>query len=106
MAYPRPPEARLEWDKYPPGFFTGVSIYQEIEGEEYVWTIPHNGLVTQALAADLLGVSTMAVNNWVRSGWMRDVKVAGQPSVIPLSEVKTFLRLLEDGGGRLPPGMF
>ena len=62
MAYPRPPDARIEWDI--PGPFQGVSIYREIDGEEYVWTIPYNGVVPQALAVTLLFVSTMAINNW------------------------------------------
>jgi hypothetical protein len=40
------------------------------------------------MAADLLNVSIMSVNNWVRAKKIRDIKVAGQPSAIPLSEVK------------------
>ncbi len=100
MAYYQPP--RIEWD--PPGLRQGVNIYKEIGGQEYAWRIPDNGLVSQAMAADLLGVSTMAVNNWVRAGRMRHVKAPGHPSAIALSEVKKFRRLLREGGGRLPPG--
>lgn len=85
MAYP-PPEAEIKWDR--PGLFQGVTLRHQIDGEWYAWRIPWNGLVSQAAAAQLLGVSQMAVNGWVRSGQMRHIKVAGQPSVIPLSEVK------------------
>ena len=98
MAYYQPP--RIEWDR--PGLRQGVNIYKEIGGQEYAWRIPYNGLVSQAIAADLLGVSTMAVNNWVRAGTMRQIKAPGHPSAIPLSVVKTFRRLLREGGGRLP----
>lgn len=85
MAYP-PPESEIKWDR--PGSFQGVTLRHQLQGEWYEWRIPWNGLVSQAVAAQLLGVSQMAVNGWVRSGQMRHIKVAGQPSVIPLSEVK------------------
>ena len=91
MAYP-PPEAAIQWD--PPGPWQGVTLLHVIEGERYAWKIPWNGLVSQALAAQLLGVSQMAINGWVRSRSMRNIKVAGQPSVIPLSEVKRIKKLL------------
>ena len=97
MAYPR--GARIEWD--PPDFLQGVNIYKEIGGVEYGWRVPHNGLVPQALAADLLGVSIVTVNTWVRAGKMHQVKPPGQPSAIPLSVVKTFKRLRAEGGDRL-----
>ena len=100
MAYP-PPEAEFKWDR--PGPFQGVTFFQEIEGETYAWKIPYNGLVSQAVAAQLLGVSQMAVNGWIRSGRMRHIKVAGQPSAIPLSEVKRIKRL-QGPGGRLRRG--
>ena len=100
MAYPTP-EAEIQWDH--PGRFQGVTFFQEIEGERYAWKIPWNGLISQALAAQLLGVSQMAVNGWIRSGRMRHVKVAGQPSAIPLSEVKRIKKLLGQKG-RLPRG--
>ena len=100
MAYP-PPEAEIQWDRGGP--FQGVTFFREIEGERYAWKIPHNGLVSQALAAQLLGVSQMAVNGWVRTGQMRHIKVAGQPSAIPLSEVKRIKNLLGPGR-RLPRG--
>ena len=51
-------------------------------------------LVSQALAAELLGVSLMSVNNWVRDKKIRHIKVAGQPSAIPLSEVKRIRAVL------------
>ena len=84
MAYaPSPPE--IAWDR--PGLFQGVTIRRVIEGERYAWKIPYNGLVSQAMAADLLGVSVTAVNNWINARKMRHIKIAGQPSAVPLSEV-------------------
>ena len=100
MAYPSP-EAKIIWD--PRGRSQGVTLRQQVDGEWYAWRVPWNGLVSQALAAQLLGVSQMAVNGWVRSGQMRHVKVAGQPSVVPLSEVKRIKKLLGPGR-RLPRG--
>ena len=85
MAY-SPPPTRVKSDGMGP--FHGVSIERSVDGEWYAWRIPHNGLVSQALAAELLGVSLMSVNNWVRAKKVRHIKVAGQPSAIPLSEVK------------------
>ena len=99
MSYCQPPEAEIVWDHR--HHLQGVTIRREIDGVWYEWRIPYNGVVPQAMAADLLGVSTMAVNNWVRSRKMRHVKLPGQSSVIPLSEVKRIRRLLA-GGNRLP----
>jgi excisionase family DNA binding protein len=92
MAYPYP--TRTKWDGSGP--FQGVTIEREIDGEWYAWRVPHNGLVSQALAAELLGVSLMAVNNWVRGKKIRHIKVAGQPSAIPLSEVKRVRKILAE----------
>jgi len=91
MAY-ADPEPRITWDR--PGLFQGVTIEREIDGTIYAERIPHNGLVSQALAARLLGVSLMSVNNWVRDRKVRQIKVAGQPSAIPLSEVKRVRKVL------------
>ena len=102
MSYCQPPEAEIVWG--PRGPFQGVTIQREIDGELYEWRIPWNGLVPQAQAADLLGVSTMAINNWVRSRKMQHIKLQGEPSVIPLREVKRIKKLLA-GGNRLPPRM-
>ncbi len=90
MAYAR--EARITWDR--PGLFQGVTIEREIDGQVYAERIPHNGLVSQALAALLLGVSLMTINNWVRDKKLRHIKVTGQPSAIPLSEVKRVRQIL------------
>jgi predicted site-specific integrase-resolvase len=46
------------------------------------------------MAADLLGVTVMSVNNWVRAGKTKHIKIAGQPSAIPLSEVKRIRAVL------------
>lgn len=95
MSYPRSrPEVR--WDR--PGPFQGVTITHEINGQPYAWKIPFNGVVTQAMAADILGVSLMSVNNWVRSGALRAVKPPGQASVIPLSEIKRVRKVLLEYG--------
>lgn len=103
MAYVQPPNVEIEWDRGGPRVLRGVTIRREIEGEWYAWRIPWNGVVRQAQAAELLDVSTMAVNNWVRSRRMEDIKLPGEPSMIPLREVKRIRDLL-DGGNRLPPG--
>jgi hypothetical protein len=95
MAYASsPPE--IVWDR--PGIFQGVTIRRFIEGKRYAWKIPYNGLVSQAMAADLLGVSVTAVNNWVNAGKLRHIKIAGQPSAVPLREVKRIKKLLTPGG--------
>jgi hypothetical protein len=91
MAY-SPPPSRVKWDR--PGLLQGVTIEREIDGTRYAWRIPHNGLVSQALAAQLLDVSLMSVNNWARDKKIRHIKVAGQPSAIPLSEVKRIRAIL------------
>ncbi len=91
MAY-ADPEPRITWDR--PGPFQGVTIEREIDGTVYAERIPWNGLISQALAARLLGVSLMSVNNWVRDKKVRHIKVAGQPSAIPLSEVKRVKKIL------------
>lgn len=93
MAYANPP-ARVKWDR--PGLFQGITIERYLEGQWYAERIPHNGLVSQALAADLLGVSLMSVNNWVNDKKMRHIKVTGQPSAIPLSEVKRVRKILAE----------
>ena len=77
------------------GRYQGVSITRELEdGNEYVWRIPHNGVVAQAMAADLLGVSLMTVNNWVNSGLLPHIKQKALPSVIPLREIKRVRKIL------------
>ena len=94
MAYPQP-EDRLEIEWSPPGLSGGVIIRRRIEGELYEWRVPFNGLVSQAMAADLLSVTKMSVNNWVRDGKVKHVKIPGQPSAIPLSEVKRIKAVLQ-----------
>ena len=91
MAYVNP-QPRITWDR--PGLFQGIKIERYLEGQWYAERIPYNGLVSQALAAELLGVSLMSVNNWVRAKKVRHIKVAGQPSAIPLSEVKRIRAVL------------
>ncbi len=95
MAYPRPP-IKVEWDR--PGLSQGVTITREIEGEWYAWKIPYNGAVPQAMAADILGVSLMAVNNWVRSGAVKHIKPKGEASLIPLIEIKKVRKVLREYG--------
>jgi hypothetical protein len=91
MAY-TPPPPRITWDR--PNLLQGLTIERYLQGKWYAERIPHNGLVSQALAAELLGVSLMSVNNWVRANKVRHIKVAGQPSAIPLSEVKRIRAVL------------
>jgi len=93
MSY-APPSTRIKWDR--PGLFQGVTIERELDGQWYAWRIPHNGLVSQALAAELLDVSLMTVNNWVNAKKVQHIKVAGQPSAIPLGEVKRVRKILAE----------
>jgi hypothetical protein len=87
----------VKWD--PGGGSQGVSITRQLEdGKKYVWRIPHNGVVTQAMAADILGVSLMAVNNWVHSGLLPHIKQKALPSVIPLREIKRVRKILLQHG--------
>jgi hypothetical protein len=98
MAYYQPPEAIVKWDKGG-GARQGVSITRQLEdGKQYVWRIPFNGVVTQAMAADVLGVSLMTINNWVNSGVLMHIKPKGQPSVVPLSEIKRVRNILLEHG--------
>ena len=89
---------KIAWDGA--GHFHGVSITHVIDGRPYTWKIPHNGVVTQAMAADILSVSLMSVNNWVRLKTIASIKPPGQPSVIPLSEIKR-VKKVRDQYGRL-----
>lgn len=93
MSYPSP-EFKILWD--PPGWNQGVTIERVLNGTRYAERIPHNGLVSQSLAAQLLGVSLMSINNWARAKKLKHIKVAGQPSVIPFSEVKRIKKIREE----------
>lgn len=98
MSYYQPPDAIVKWDKGG-GPRQGVSITRQLEdGNQYVWRIPFNGVVTQAMAADVLGVSLMTINNWVNSGALMHIKPKGQPSVIPLGEIKRVRNILLEHG--------
>ena len=91
MSYDERPS--VTWDPGSP--LQGVTITRQLEdGKKYVWYIPHNGVVTQAMAADILDVSLMTVNNWVRSGALRDIKQKTLASVIPLREIKRVRKIL------------
>lgn len=95
MSYYQPPV--IEWDAG--GKYQGVSITRQLEdGNDYVWRVPYNGVVAQAMAADILGVSLMTVNNWVNSGLVSHIKQKGQPSVIPLREIKRVRNVLISHG--------
>ena len=93
MSYPNP-DSRIIWDR--PGLFQGVTIERVIDGTRYAERVPYNGLVSQALMAQLLGVSLMSVNNWVRAQKVEHIKMSGQPSALPLSEVKRVREILAE----------
>ncbi len=77
----------------------GVTIKRQLEdGNWYAWRIPFNGVVTQAMAADILGVSVMTINNWVNAGNLKHIKARGQASLIPLSEIKKVRKVLLEYG--------
>ena len=88
-------EPEVVWDR--PGFKQGVTIYRTLEGTRYAWRVPFDGVVTQAMAADLLGVSVMSINNWVRARKLHELKMGG-PSLIPLHEIKRIKDILESQG--------
>ncbi len=97
MAYYRAPKPVVEWDN--PGLFQGVTIKRQLnDGKWYAWRIPYNGVVPQAMAADILNVSLMTINNWVNAGSLKHIKARGQPSVIPLSEIKRVRKVLLEYG--------
>ena len=92
----------IQWD--PPGLFGGVTIRRRVAGKWYEWRVPANGIVNQAMAADLLGVTRMSVNNWVRTGKLKHLKIPGQPSAIPFAEIKRVKRVLQKQRRlRIPP---
>jgi len=98
MAYARAPKPVVEWDNG--GLFQGVKITRQLEdGNWYAWRIPYNGVVTQAMAADILGVSVMTINNWVRSGALPQIKQRGPgPSLTTLWEIKRIKKVLDKHG--------
>lgn len=95
MAYPRT-LPKIAWGR--PGRFQGVTVTYEIDGRLHSWRINSDGVVTQAMAADLLEVSLMAVNNWVRSGVLPAIKPPGHPSVIRLADIKKVRKVLREHG--------
>ncbi len=97
MAYYQRPKPIIEWDNG--GLFQGLTIKRQLEdGNWYAWRIPYNGVVSQAMAADILGVSVMTINNWVNAGHLKHIKAPGQASLIPLSEIKKVKKVLEEYG--------
>lgn len=99
MGYCQPPKPIIAWDNQP-SRFQGVTIKRQLEdGNWYAWRIPFNGVVTQAMAADILRVSVMTINNWVNSHALREIKRRGPgPSLIPLSEIKKVKKVLDEYG--------
>jgi len=98
-----PHKDRLEIEWSPPGLFGGVVIRRRIAAKWYEWRVPFNGLVSQAMAADLLNVTKMSIHNWAKGGKLKYVKIPGQPSAIPFSEVKR-IRMILQKQRRLPRG--
>ena len=80
----------------------GVTIERLIGGQWYAWYLPFNGVATQAQAAEILGVSLMAVNNWVRDGKLHELHNV-KPSLIPLHDIKRVKKII-DQHGRLAKG--
>ena len=99
-------EDRLEIQWSPPGLLGGVTVKRRVAGKWYEWRVPANGVVNQAMAADLLGVTRMSINNWVRAGKLKHLKIPGQPSAIPFAEIKRVKGLLQKQRRlRTPPGV-
>jgi len=95
--YPQPPRPVVTWDE--PGPAQGVTVERQLDdGNWYAWYVPHNGVAPQAMAADILGVSVMTINNWVNAGDLRHIKSPGQPSLIPLADIKRVKVVLDEHG--------
>jgi excisionase family DNA binding protein len=90
MGQARPDLIRVLWEN-PPGPNQALILVRSFRGQEYQRKVGPRGLLTQIEAAAVLGVSLMTVNRHVRSGKLRDTAKRGV-SMIPLSEVKRFLR--------------
>ena len=92
MAYYQPP--RITWDA--PSPWQGVKIERLLDdGNWYAWYIPHNGIVPHAMAADLLDVTVMTIHNWVTAGKLGALKWRGNPSMIPLREIKRLRKVIQ-----------
>ena len=95
MAYAPESDTRLRWD--PPGSKQGVTVERLIGGQWYAWYFPFNGVATQAQAAEILEVSLMAVNNWVRDGKLHTLHNV-KPSLIPMHQIKRVKSILDQRG--------
>ena len=51
-------------------------------------------VVALIIGIALCVVAVMTINNWVNAGDLNHIKARGQPSVIPLSEVKKVRKIL------------
>jgi hypothetical protein len=101
MAYYQPPD--VQWDQKP-ALWRGVTLKRRLaDGNVYAWYIPYNGVVTQAMAADIFDVSVMTINNWVNAGLLKTIKQKGVPSLITLYDLKRMRkRVLEQRRRRGP----
>ncbi len=59
-------------------------IRQDKFGQKWTLDIPQTHVVTQRVAAGLLGVSVMTVNKWVREGKFGRPRLKNGVSVIPM----------------------
>lgn len=90
MGRARPDLIRVFWHN-PPGPRAGVTLVKTIRGREYELSVPASGYLTQIETAAALGVTLMTVNRYVRAKILRGTTRHGI-SVIPLKELKRFLR--------------
>lgn len=74
-------------------------IRQDKYGQKWQLDIPHTHVVTQRVAAGLLGVSTMTVNKWVREGLFGRPRKRNGVSVIELGAIR---KIAEARGLELP----
>ena len=90
MGRARPDLITVYWDN-PPGPRAGVTLVKTIRSRKYEVRVPASGYLTQIEAAAALGVTLMTVNRYVRGKIIRGKRDHGI-SVIPLKELKRFLR--------------
>lgn len=74
-------------------------IRQDRYGQKWQLDIPHTHVVTQKVAAGLLGVSVMTINKWVRERLFGKPRLRNGVSVIPLEAIR---KIAEARGVQLP----
>ena len=99
MTQARPDLISCFWEN-PPGPNQGLTLVRTMHGRDWEAFVPPDGSLTQIEAAAVLGVTLMSVNRYVRSGMLKDRKEENGISMIPLDQIKRFLRQRQPKKGR------